>query len=196
MSNLNNFEHFSKQYLNGLNKVFDEEVIKGIDKLSQRLFECWQKKKSIYLCGNGGSAANAIHIANDLHYGAGMHSRENLGLRVEALTANTGILTCLANDTGYENIFANQLRVNGDKGDHLIILSGSGNSQNIVNALKEARKLQMKSTAIVSFDGGISKEIADECIHTKINDMQIAEDVQLIIGHICMQWLQKVSKDI
>ena len=110
-------------------------------------------------------------------------------MRVEALPANTGIITCLANDTGYENIYSNQLKVRANQDDILVALSGSGNSGNIVNAIKASRDLRMKSVAILAFDGGQCKAIADLAIHFPIDDMQIAEDTQLIIGHLCMQWL-------
>ena len=140
--------------------------------------------------GNG-SAANAIHLANDFHYGIGAcgEGRKLTGLRVEALPANPGVITCLANDTGYENIFAHQLEVKGNKGDMLIVLSGSGNSENIVRALQMSKKIGMKSIAILAFNGGRAIELADTSIHFRINDMQIAEDTQLIVGHLCMQWL-------
>ena len=113
------------------------------------------------------------------------------GIKVEALPANPGIITCLANDTGYENIFSHQLEVKGKSGDMLIALSGSGNSDNIVRAIRTARRIGISSYAIVAFDGGICKKEADKSIHFEINDMQIAEDTQLIVGHICMQWLSK-----
>ena len=99
------------------------------------------------------------------------------------------VSSCLANDTGYENVYSRQLKVKANPGDLLIVLSGSGNSPNVVNALVTARELGMRSSAIVAFRGGRCKELADQAIHFPINDMQIAEDTQLIIGHLCMQWL-------
>ena len=113
------------------------------------------------------------------------------GLRIEALPANTGVITCLANDTGYENIYSHQIEVKCREGDILIALSGSGNSSNIIKALKTAKEIGVKTYAILAFEGGKCKEIADSAIHFKINDMQIAEDTQLIVGHLCMQWLNK-----
>ena len=113
------------------------------------------------------------------------------GLNVEALSANSAILTCLANDTGYDNIYSNQLEVKASKNDLLIVLSGSGNSKNIINALKYARSIELKSYAILGFNGGICKELTDHMIHFPVNDMQIAEDTQLIVGHMCMQWLNQ-----
>ena len=82
-------------------------------------------RRNVYICGNGGSAANAIHIANDFHYGIGACGPGSKlpGLRIEALPSNTGVITCLANDTGYENIYAHQLEVKSQKDDILIVLS-------------------------------------------------------------------------
>ena len=156
-----------------------------------------EAKNKVFICGNGGSAANAIHLANDLHYGIGGCGGDKVigGIQVEALTANQGIVTCLANDIGYENIFSHQLQVKAAADDILIVLSGSGNSKNILKALRTAKQLKMKSVAILAFDGGESLSLADVSIHFSINDMQIAEDTQLIVGHICMQWLSRNKPD-
>jgi D-sedoheptulose 7-phosphate isomerase len=157
--------------------------------LAEAMFDTWSTEKCIYICGNGGSAGNAIHLANDLIYGAGMTNGR--GLRAEALSANAAVLTCLANDTGYENIYSEQLRVKGAEGDILIALSGSGNSPNIVRAIETAKDIGIKTFAILGYSGGKCKEIADHPIHFEVDDMQIAEDLQLIVGHICMQWLSE-----
>ena len=187
----NDFLLSSTAYLKKLNNSFTETVLVGVKSLSDGLHKAWSSNSQVFICGNGGSAANALHMANDFHYGIGAcgPGPQLPGLRVEALPANIGILTCLANDTGYENIYSHQLKVKANPGDLLIVLSGSGNSANIVNALSTARELGMRSYAIVAFSGGRCKELADQAIHFPINDMQIAEDTQLIIGHLCMQWL-------
>ena len=185
------FQAITTTYLQKLHNCFDEEVIDMIGDLARALRETWKDGGQVFICGNGGSAANAIHIANDLHYGVGTGKNPIAGIRVEALSANTGILTCLANDTGYENIYSKQLEVKANKNDVLIVLSGSGNSQNVINAIKIAKEKEMISFAILAYDGGICKSMAQNTIHFKINDMQIAEDTQLIVGHLCMQWLNK-----
>ena len=87
--------------------------------------------------------------------------------------------------------FSHQLRNKASKGDLLIVLSGSGNSQNILNALEMAKKIGVYSYAILGYSGGKCLSLADCSIHFSINDMQIAEDTQLIVGHLCMQWLTK-----
>lgn len=160
--------------------------------MSNRILRAWDENSKVFICGNGGSAANAMHIANDLFYGVGAYgsSHKIKGINVEALSTNAAIITCLANDVGYEHIFSNQIDVKGDADDVLIVLSGSGNSPNVLQAIQKAKSKRIETFAIVSFDGGKCKEQADHVIHVKINDMQIAEDSQLIIGHICMQWLR------
>jgi len=158
-----------------------------VPRLADAFRTAWDSNNTIYLCGNGGSAGNAIHLANDFLYGAGV--TRGIGLRVEALTANPAVLTCLANDIGYENIFSEQLRVKANIGDVLVVLSGSGNSPNVVRALEMGDSLGMATFAILGYSGGKCKEIAQYAIHFEIDDMQIAEDLQLIIGHMVMQWL-------
>lgn len=181
----------AENYIKSLQNCFNDEIFKSVELLADDLLNVWVNHKQVFICGNGGSAANALHIANDFHYGIGACG--NLpkipGLRVEALSGNIGIVTCLANDTGYENIYSHQLDVKGSSGDLLIVLSGSGNSPNILKALHTAKRIGIYSYAIIAFDGGNCKKLADKSIHFPINDMQIAEDTQLIVGHLCMQWL-------
>ena len=190
-SSENHFAKSARLYLSQLENSFSDDNLREISSLAKKLRQAWTEQRSVYICGNGGSAANAIHLANDFHYGIGAcgEGSKLTGLRVEALPANAGVITCLANDTGYENIFAHQLEVKGNKDDMLIVLSGSGNSENIIRALKISKKLGMESYAILAFNGGRAIELADHSIHFEINDMQIAEDTQLIVGHLCMQWL-------
>jgi D-sedoheptulose 7-phosphate isomerase len=155
--------------------------------LAEWIKEAWQNGNTIYFCGNGGSAANAVHLANDFIYGAG--KKNGRGIRVEALSANPAVLTCLANDVGYEAIYSEQLKVKANSGDILIVLSGSGNSPNVIRALEISNSLGMKTCAILGYTGGKCKELAQLPIHFEVDDMQIAEDLQLTVGHICMQWL-------
>lgn len=178
-----------EKYFSNLSQVLKQNIKPDIIKLSELLLDSWSKNKSVYICGNGGSAGNAIHIANDMLYGAG--ERNGTGIRIEALTANPAVITCLANDTGYENIFMEQIKVKANKGDLLIVLSGSGNSMNVIKAINEAKKIDMEIFGILGFDGGECKKILKHYVHVNINDMQICEDMQMIILHICMQWLSK-----
>jgi D-sedoheptulose 7-phosphate isomerase len=169
----------------------NSDVMINIEELAKCLYEAWENKKNVFICGNGGSAGNAIHLANDFNYG--IDRKSGIGLRIDALTANQSVITCLANDEGYEKIFSQQISVKGSKGDLLIVLSGSGNSPNVVKAIEVSKKIGIKTFAIVGFSGGICKQIADFPIHFPINDMQVSEDLQMIVGHICMQWLSKTK---
>lgn len=180
--------HSIIDYQKMLDNVWNSLDIEIIDNLSVDLINAWHSRNSLFLCGNGGSSANANHLANDLIYGI---NPAGVGLNVHSLCANTAINLCMANDIGYENIFAKQLNTLGKKGDILIVLSGSGNSANIVKVLKEARRIGLKSYAMLGFDGGECCKLADQIIHFKINDMQIAEDFQMMIGHILMKQIKK-----
>lgn len=160
-----------------------------VERLAQKISSAQQNDRQIFLCGNGGSAANALHIANDFLC---LRSKGR-GAKAIALSANQAILTCLANDTGYENIFATQLEQLGGTGDILIVLSGSGNSSNILKAIAVAKGMGILTCAILGFDGGKCLSLVDIPIHFAVKDMQIAEDLQLIVGHMLMQWFKGIK---
>jgi len=160
-----------------------------VTKMAESLWECWESGGHLYLCGNGGSAANAVHLANDLLYG--IDPEGGKGMKVEALSANTSVLTCLANDTSYAEIFSRQIEAKGGEGDVLLVFSGSGNSDNVVRAIESAKSIGIPTFAVLGFEGGKCLELADTSIHFPINDMQIAEDLQMVVGHIIMKWLKK-----
>ena len=183
-----NMQECIKNYSEKLSAALSLDAMQCIPELGEAMREAWRQHHTIYLCGNGGSAGNAIHLANDLLYGAGVNNYGG-GLRVEALSANPAVLTCLANDIGYDQIYAEQLKVKAQPGDLLVVLSGSGNSPNVVKSLETGNDIGMKTFAILAFSGGRCKELAQHSIHFEIDDMQIAEDLQLVVGHICMKWL-------
>src|SRR4051812_20287544 len=161
----------------------------AVGRLAEELHDCWRSGRQVFICGNGGSAGNAVHLANDFLYG--ISKTRGSGLRVNALPANASVLTCLANDEGYDHIFSMQLAVQAQAGDVLIVLSGSGNSPNIVSALEQARQMSVRSYAILGYSGGKAKNLADASIHFPVDDMQISEDMQLVVGHMVMQWLYR-----
>ena len=99
-------ENFNKYKQNLINILNQKNLEDDVHKLYKEIIFTWKNKKNFFICGNGGSAANAIHIANDFLYGAGVSNKK--GLRVEALTSNSAVLTCLANDIGYEIFFPNK----------------------------------------------------------------------------------------
>lgn len=178
-----------RNYISKISTAFDETIVSQVEILASAMTEAWTSHKTVFICGNGGSAGNAIHLANDFNYG--IDKKTGIGLRIDALPANQSIVTCIANDEGYEYVYSQQLKVKADKGDILIVLSGSGNSPNVVKALEVANEIGLKTFAILGFSGGKCKELAQVPIHFPIDDMQVAEDLQMMVGHMCMQWLCK-----
>lgn len=178
--------HFT-DYARRLQSVLNAADWTGVGKLAEELRDCWGSGRQVFLCGNGGSAGNAVHLANDFLYG--ISKKAGSGLRVHALPANGSVMTCLANDEGYEQVFSLQLAVQARPGDVLLAFSGSGNSPNIVRALEEAKRIGMRCYAVLGYSGGKAKALADCAIHFPVDDMQISEDMQLVVGHMVMQWL-------
>ena len=132
--NIVKFEEFSKNYIEKLKKTLDQININDLEIIIGLITNCWINKKQVFIFGNGGSAGNAIHLANDFIYG--ISKEMGTALKIHALSANPAIITCLANDEGYEEIFSRQLAVLSNPGDLAIALSGSGNSSNIIKALE------------------------------------------------------------
>jgi len=177
------FSDYSKR----LGQVLEGFDWSPVERLAYDLRDCWQTGRQVFFAGNGGSGGNANHLANDFLYA--LSKTPGSGLRVHSLSANPSVITCLANDEGYDQVFSLQLAVLARKGDVLITFSGSGNSPNILKALEESRKIGMTSYAVLGFSGGKAKALADVPIHFNVDDMQISEDAQMIIGHMLMQWL-------
>ena len=104
-------------------------------------------------------------------------------IKIESLASNAAVMTCIANDISYEDIFSFQIMTKAEKNDLLIILSGSGNSKNIIKAIELSKMKGLNTFGLIGFDGGKAKEILDEYIHFKIDDMQVVEDLQTIVFH-------------
>lgn len=181
-------------------KKYQEEIIQSVkqidldklDLLEKKIRKCWTNKQNIFICGNGGSYANALHIENDLFYP--ITRKEGMGIKISALGSNSSVSTCLANDEGYEKIFSYELATRGSANDLLIILSGSGNSKNIVNVLKKSEEMNIESFGLLGFDGGIAKSISNNFIHFKSFNMQICEDLQMICMNMIVQNLLENSE--
>ncbi len=183
-----------RDYSRRLNATLETFDWTPVERLAYDLLDCWQTGRQVFLAGNGGSAANASHIANDFLYP--LSKTPGSGLRAHSLAANPAVMSCLANDEGYDQVFALQLGVLARKGDVLIALSASGNSPNIVKALEQAKAIGMTSYAVLGFSGGAAKAIADIPVHFAVDDVQMAEDTQLVVGHMVMQWLYANRGDV
>lgn len=184
---------FAAGYAGRLSSLLGSQDWSGVARLAEDLQECLRSRRQVFLCGNGGSAGNAIHLANDLLYG--VSKMPGQGLRVTALAANPSVVTCLANDLGYDAVFSAQLAVLANPGDVLVVLSGSGNSPNVLAALERAQALGVTSYAILGYDGGKALGMAEVPIHFAVDDMQLSEDLQLVVGHMIMQWLYENRAD-
>ena len=178
---------FFNDYSSRLGQVLASSDWTPVSRLATAMQSAWADGRQVFLCGNGGSAGNAVHLANDFLYGVARTTGG--GIRALSLSANSAVITCLANDISYNKIYCEQLAVHGRAGDILIALSGSGNSPNIVSAIERAKVMGIESYAILGYSGGKCKELADVAIHFPVDDMQIAEDLQLVVGHMLMQWL-------
>ena len=187
------FQSFSKDYLSRLKRALDLIPAEPLQVLAHALMTAWRDKKQVFIFGNGGSAGNAIHLANDFLYG--ISKQLGHALRVSALTANPAVITCLANDEGFDGIFFRQLAVLAEPGDVALALSGSGNSPNILRALEHCAANNIESFAVLGYSGGKAKALASHAIHVPVDDMQISEDLQLVVGHLMMQWLY-INRDI
>ena len=183
---------FIARYAHTLDTVWQSHDWSDVVLLVETLQRCWRENRQVFLCGNGGSAANAIHLANDFLYG--VDKATGKGLRVTALPANGAVLTALANDIAYEDIFSQQLTVLAQPGDVLLAFSGSGNSPNILKALSRARELGVTSFAILGFTGGHALKLADHPIYFPAHDMQVSEDLQMMVGHMAMQYLSRAGR--
>lgn len=141
-------------------------------------------KKRVFICGNGGSASTASHYECD--FNKGVSYDQDIKYDFECLSDNVPMMMAIANDIGYDDIFVVPLRNKLNKGDVVIGISGSGNSENIVRALAYANETDAETIAICGYSGGKIKEIAKHNIHVKIDNMQIVEDVHLMLDHLMM----------
>ncbi|MDR1857616.1 MAG: SIS domain-containing protein [Desulfovibrio sp.] len=149
--------------------------------------------KQIFTMGNGGSAATASHFVCDFNKGLSYGNRKKY--RAICLNDNFPTVMAYANDVSYDAVFIEQLKNFMRAGDLVIGISGSGNSMNVVNAIDWANQNGGETIALVGYDGGRLKNISRHCIHVKINDMQVVEDVHMVVVHMCMRILSKLSQE-
>lgn len=142
---------------------------------------------TVYTCGNGGSAATASHFACD--FNKGVYAEAGVRLRFECLCDNAATCMAVANDIGYDEVFAYQLRGRVRPQDVLLAISGSGNSENVVRAAEYARSQGCRVVGLTGYSGGRLKALSDVSLHVAVDDMQIAEDVHMAFDHMMMRTL-------
>ena len=149
--------------------------------------------RAVFACGNGGSAAIANHLMCDHCKGVATDTR--LRPRVHSLSANIEIITAIANDMSYADVFAYQLRNLARPGDVLVTVSASGDSENVVRAIDAAKSGGMKAIALTGFSGGRSAKAADVDLHVAADNYGVVEDIHQSLMHILAQWLRMAHMD-
>lgn len=170
-----------RQYLEGHLEAVRCLPVELIERITDALLQACLEARAVYLFGNGGSAALASHFACDL--GKGTIANGARRFRVLSLTDNVPLITAWANDTHYENIFAEQLLGLIQPGDIAFAISGSGNSPNVLNALLAAKQVGAINIGLSGYDGGKMKLLCDLCLVVPSENMQHIEDLQLCITH-------------
>lgn len=185
---------FAGEYLGYVQAVLRRMDPSEIGRFIGTVLAARERGAAIFFIGNGGSAATASHFANDLAIGTNDYERP---FRVFSLTDNMAVISAIANDFGYEDVFVRQLRVLGRKGDVLVAISASGNSPNILRAYEHAHDAGIKTVAITSFDGGKMKSMADECVHvpTERGEYGPAEDAHMVLDHLVGAFLNRHVKN-
>lgn len=171
-----------------------EELVRAADALvgevaraAQLVASALRRGRKVLLCGNGGSAADAQHIAAEL---VGRFRRERRGLPAVALTADTSVVTALGNDYGFEEVFARQVDAAGQQGDVLVALSTSGNSRNVLRACEMARTKGLRVIGLTGADGGQLKSLCDICLCVSSRDTARVQEVHILLAHIICELVE------
>jgi D-sedoheptulose 7-phosphate isomerase len=162
-----------------LRSVKPQEVQATVD----LLYRAYETDNTVFVIGNGGSAASASHLAQDLAKGTRRTLAQKRRVRALALTDSAPFLTAYGNDDGYEFVFEQQLRNHARPGDVLVAISGSGNSPNILCAVKWAKRNGLTTLGITGFDGGKLRRMAQYKLHVPLNDMCTAESIHSVLLH-------------
>ena len=180
-------------YLSHLQGVLERLSLDDVRQSIDLVMETYQADRQIFIIGNGGSASTASHIANDLSKGASVPGARRF--RVISLTDNVATMTAWSNDVSYDDVFVEQLKNLVNSGDLLIAISASGNSENIIRAIRHAKASGCKTIGWTGFGGGKLREIADVSVVVDSYDYGPVEDVHLILNHILHSWIRKELTD-
>jgi phosphoheptose isomerase len=171
-------------------KTVDSEAF---DRAASVLIEAYKLGARMFSCGNGGSASIANHAQCD--HVKGVRTDTDLAPQVLSLSTNVELLTAVANDIGYENVFVYQLQSQARPGDVLMAVSSSGRSANIVHALTWARDHGLRTIAITGFDGGPAREVSEVAVHVDCTNYGIVEDLHQAIMHALAQYIRQSRMD-
>lgn len=174
-----------REHSRSVNKI-DKDRIIGATKLIQKALKSGNK---IFWCGNGGSAAQANHLSAELI--GGMFKEKKTPFKSICLNVDTAFISAWSNDDSFDNIFVRQLEALADSGDILIALSTSGNSQNIINAVKYCKKKEIVIVSLTGFDGGELKKKSDLNINIPVDSTQRVQEMHILVGHIICDLIEK-----
>jgi D-sedoheptulose 7-phosphate isomerase len=193
MKQENNFQHDIEKLIEASVAVKQEllrsgDVLLAIAKTSEILIDALQKGNKALLFGNGGSAADAQHIAAEL---VGRFAFDRPALPALALSVNTSCVTAIGNDFGFEQVFSRQLEALGRPGDVAIGISTSGNSANVLHALTTAKKIGLHTVSLTGRTGGRLRSVADHCICTPSTETPRIQECHILIGHIISELVER-----
>lgn len=177
---------FFKNYLTELNNILSAIDTKEFEVFIEELAGAYERQSNIFICGNGGSAATAAHFVCDINKGVSFGKEERF--RVICLSDNIPTLMAYANDVSYDSIFIEQLKNFMNINDLVVGVSGSGNSENVLRAIRYGNENGGRTFGICGCGGGKLKDIAQKSLVVYSDDMQKVEDAHLIIFHCIMQW--------
>ena len=185
---------FAQQYIDDLTGVLRALPTDTLAQAMELLEKALVERRQVFVAGNGGSASTASHMAVDLM--KTVAKAGGRGLRVISLPDNVPIITAIANDNSYAEVFAGQLIELGQPGDVLIVISGSGNSPNIIRALEAARQMQISTIALLGMGGGKADRLADYPVIVPCDEYGPIEDVHLTINHLVTSYLGQYSASL
>lgn len=165
-------------------KYVDDDMIEKMNKVSSAIVKCIKNGNKVLTCGNGGSAANAQHITGDI---VGRYKKERRGFAGLTLTVDTCSVTAISNDYSYSTLFEREVEGLGKKGDVLIGLSSSGNSQNILNAVIKAKQLGIVTIGLLGNNGGKLGELVDIAITIPNKESDLCEEFAMTLSHIILE---------
>ena len=180
-------KNFANNYFDKLEKTFKRISTDKINDAANLILKTIKSKKTIYVCGNGGSAAIANHFVCD--YFKQLSKYTKLKTQIKSLNSDPYLISAISNDIAYDQVFKIQAERLIKKGDILLLISSSGNSKNIINVLKYCNKNKIKTIGFSNFQGGYLKKNCDISIHSEINNYGIGEDINHILMHLIMQFI-------
>lgn len=194
----NHIKKFTDEYFRQVNKLLDDLDREKIEKIISVIFEAYKNNRQVFILGNGGSAANASHFACDLTKGTlkNVYDDKEKRFRAISLTDNVAIATAFGNDLSFGEIFKQQLRNLVNEGDVVVGISGSGNSENVVNAIEYAKRCGAKTIGFLGFKtGGKLKDMVDYEITVQDDHYGRIEDVHLVLAHLVSSGLAELKKE-